>query len=213
MTHKYRRYADRVGIRSSLKETRHFSATQLLAAGVDLNTVSGRLGHAEGSTTLKYYAQFLRPADQRAATVIPAQLDQLRKKEKLRELFRQQPAVPGDLAALAAELGPQAGLDEATALPWLAVFAADGTEPKRTAISAFLSREGGAGSGEPRVAAAADAPPERPRESHRRRQARACQDCGKPMAAKPGAGRPQRYCSSACRQRAHRRRKQEGTAA
>jgi integrase len=94
MTHKYRAYADRVGIRSSLKETRHFSATQLLAAGVDLNTVSGRLGHAEGSTTLKYYAQFLRPADQRAAAVIPAQLDQLRKKEKLRELFRQQPAVP-----------------------------------------------------------------------------------------------------------------------
>ena len=52
MTHRYRRYADRVGIASSLKELRHYSATQLLAAGVDLNTVAGRLGHAEGSTTL-----------------------------------------------------------------------------------------------------------------------------------------------------------------
>jgi len=56
MTHRYRRYADKVGIRSSLKELRHYSATQLLAAGVDLNTVAGRLGHAEGSTTLKFYA-------------------------------------------------------------------------------------------------------------------------------------------------------------
>src|SRR5260370_23449724 len=49
MTHRYRRYADRVGIRSSLKELRHYSATQLLHARLDLNTVSGRLGHAEGS--------------------------------------------------------------------------------------------------------------------------------------------------------------------
>jgi integrase len=57
MTHRYRRYARRVGIASSLKELRLYSATQLLAAGTDLNTVAGRLGHAEGSTTLKFYAQ------------------------------------------------------------------------------------------------------------------------------------------------------------
>jgi Phage integrase family len=56
MTHRYRRYARRVGITSSLKELRHYSATQLLAAGTDLNTVAGRLGHAEGSTTLKFYS-------------------------------------------------------------------------------------------------------------------------------------------------------------
>lgn len=124
LTHRYRRYADRVGIASSLKETRHFSATQLLTAGVDLNTVAGRLGHAEGSTTLRYYAQFLRPADQRAAAVIPAQLDELRKKERLRDLFSQMPDVPDDLAALAGVLGPQAGLTAETALPWLAAFAA-----------------------------------------------------------------------------------------
>jgi integrase len=124
LTHRYRRYADRVGIFSSLKETRHFSATQLLAAGVDLNTVAGRLGHAEGSTTLRYYAQFLRPADQRAAAVIPAQLDELRRKERLRELFHQLLDVPDDLAHLAALLGPQAGLTAEAALPWLAAFAA-----------------------------------------------------------------------------------------
>jgi integrase len=89
MTHRYRRYAGRVGISSSLKELRQYSATQLLAAGTDLNTVAGRLGHAEGSTTLKFYAQFTRPADQAAATVIPSQLDGLRKKERLRELYQQ----------------------------------------------------------------------------------------------------------------------------
>ncbi len=32
MTHRYRRYVRRVGITSSLKELRHYSATQLLAA-------------------------------------------------------------------------------------------------------------------------------------------------------------------------------------
>ena len=53
MTHRYWKYADRVGITSSLKETRHYSATQLLTAGVDLKTVAGRLGHAEASTTLR----------------------------------------------------------------------------------------------------------------------------------------------------------------
>ena len=126
MTHRYRRYARRVGITSSLKELRHYSATQLLAAGTDLNTVAGRLGHAEGSTTLKFYAQFTRPADKRAAAVIPSQLDGLRKKERLRELYiRHLPNYHGDgLAALATAIGPQAGLEEDTALAWLTEFAA-----------------------------------------------------------------------------------------
>ena len=52
MTHRYRWYARRVGITSSLKELR----PQLLAAGTDLNTVAGCFGHAEGSTTLRFYA-------------------------------------------------------------------------------------------------------------------------------------------------------------
>jgi integrase len=126
MTHRYRRYASRVGIASSLKELRHCSATQLLAAGTDLNTVAGRLGHAEGSTTLRFYAQFTRPADQRAAAVIPSQLDGLRKKERLRELYIQHlPNYGGDgLATLATVIGPQAGLEEDTALAWLTEFAA-----------------------------------------------------------------------------------------
>ena len=89
-----------------------------MSAGTDLNTVAGRLGHAEGSTTLKFYAQCTRLADQRAAAIISSQLDELRKKERLRELYRQSSGV--DLEDLAARLGPAAGLDQETALVWLA---------------------------------------------------------------------------------------------
>ncbi len=69
--------------------------------------------------------QFTRPADQRAAGIIPLQLDELRKKERLRELYRLHlPASGADVAALAAVLSPQAGLEEDTAVAWLTEFAA-----------------------------------------------------------------------------------------
>jgi hypothetical protein len=75
------------------------------------------------ATTLRFYAQFTRPADQHAARVIPLQLDGLRKRERLRDLYRQAP--PGhDLGHLASTLGPRAGLDHETALNLLTEFAA-----------------------------------------------------------------------------------------
>jgi integrase len=46
---------------------RHTSATLLIAEGVDLVEVSGRLGHADKSTTSNIYAHFLKKADQAAA--------------------------------------------------------------------------------------------------------------------------------------------------
>jgi integrase len=53
-----------------LHHLRHFSATQLLSAGIDIRTVGGRLGHANASTTLDFYAQFLQAADERAADAL-----------------------------------------------------------------------------------------------------------------------------------------------
>ncbi len=53
-----------------LHDLRHAHATQLLAAGVPVRTVSGRLGHASAMTTMDVYAHFLEESDERAASVI-----------------------------------------------------------------------------------------------------------------------------------------------
>ena len=46
---------------------RHVSATLLIAGGVDIATVSGRLGHANKSTTLNIYTHAIQSADAAAA--------------------------------------------------------------------------------------------------------------------------------------------------
>jgi integrase len=56
------------GVRSTT--IRHFVATELLSAGVDVRTVAGRLGHRNAATTLNVYAHFLEDADRTAADVI-----------------------------------------------------------------------------------------------------------------------------------------------
>lgn len=72
LTQRYRRMATRLKLRSTrLHSLRHYSATELLAAGVNLRTVAGRLGHGSGgATTLKVYAAWVDEADRRAATTI-----------------------------------------------------------------------------------------------------------------------------------------------
>lgn len=69
------RLRDELGLTGvKLHHLRHFSATQLLSLGIDLRTVSGRLGHANASTTLDIYAQFVEQADERAAAALGALL-------------------------------------------------------------------------------------------------------------------------------------------
>ena len=49
---------------------RHFTATQLIAAGVDIRTVSGRLGHANASMTLGIYSHVLDERDRQAGEIM-----------------------------------------------------------------------------------------------------------------------------------------------
>lgn len=75
VTHRYGRMCDRLGIRSHLHALRHYSATELLSAGVDLRTVAGRLGHGGGgATTLRVYAAWLDEGDRRAAELLGGRL-------------------------------------------------------------------------------------------------------------------------------------------
>jgi hypothetical protein len=68
VTQRYGRLARRLGIDTHLHNLRHYSATELIAAGVDVRTVAGRLGHSGGGvTTLRVYAAWLAEADQRAS--------------------------------------------------------------------------------------------------------------------------------------------------
>jgi len=53
-----------------LHDLRHFMATQMLAHGVAVVTVSQRLGHARASTTLNVYGHCIPGADREAAHFI-----------------------------------------------------------------------------------------------------------------------------------------------
>jgi integrase len=71
VTHRFSRLTRQLGLRTRLHDLRHYAATQLIAGGVDLRTVSGRIGHAGGgATTLRVYAHFQAAADRRAAELL-----------------------------------------------------------------------------------------------------------------------------------------------
>ena len=58
-----------------LHDLRHYVATRLLTAGVDVRTVAGRLGHRNAATTLNVYSHFVPEADRQAADVLAGLLD------------------------------------------------------------------------------------------------------------------------------------------
>ena len=60
-----------------LHDLRHWQATELLDAGVPVPTVAARLGHADGTTTMKIYAHRTERADEQAAEVVGAALRDL----------------------------------------------------------------------------------------------------------------------------------------
>jgi hypothetical protein len=68
----------RLGWDMHIHQLRHYSATELIAAGVDIRTVAGRLGHGGGgTTTLRVYSAWVAEADQRAASSLAARMPEL----------------------------------------------------------------------------------------------------------------------------------------
>lgn len=75
ISRRYKRMAEKLGINTHIHALRHFSATELLTAGVDLRTVAGRLGHGGGgATTLRVYAAWVAAADRKAAEILGSRL-------------------------------------------------------------------------------------------------------------------------------------------
>ena len=71
VTHTFAQVRESAGLtRVRLHDLRHFAATLLMARGVPVRTISGRLGHANPSTTLAVYSHFVAASDREAAAII-----------------------------------------------------------------------------------------------------------------------------------------------
>ena len=78
MTQRYKDMAVRLNINTHLHALRHYSATELLTAGVDLRTVAGRLGHGGGgATTLRVYSAWVAASDRKAAEILGSRMPKL----------------------------------------------------------------------------------------------------------------------------------------
>ncbi len=77
VTHRFSQLRGQVpgagGVR--FHDLRHFTASRMLAAGVDVRTVAGRLGHRDASVTLNTYGHFIPAADRAAADALGELLD------------------------------------------------------------------------------------------------------------------------------------------
>jgi hypothetical protein len=75
VSQRYERMCARLGWDMNIHQLRHYSATELISAGVDVRTVAGRLGHGGGGvTTLRVYSAWVPEADKRAAGTLAERL-------------------------------------------------------------------------------------------------------------------------------------------
>jgi integrase len=74
MTRRFNRLRNRMKLNVRLHDLRHHVATQLLAAGVDVVTVAGRLGQ-DPAVTLRTYSHFVPARDKAAAELMGELLD------------------------------------------------------------------------------------------------------------------------------------------
>ena len=71
VSHKVAEVAGRKGVSLNVKALRHYTASQLLAGGIDLRNTAARLGHGGGgATTLRHYADPVSEVDRRAAAYL-----------------------------------------------------------------------------------------------------------------------------------------------
>ena len=71
VSHKVAEVARGAGVTLSVKSLRHYTASQLLAGGIDLRNTAARLGHGGGgATTLRHYADPVSEVDRRAAAYL-----------------------------------------------------------------------------------------------------------------------------------------------
>jgi len=71
VTHKVAEVAAHAGVSLNVKALRHYTASQLLAGGIDLRNTAARLGHGGGgATTLRHYADPVSEVDRRAAAYL-----------------------------------------------------------------------------------------------------------------------------------------------
>jgi integrase len=75
ITTQFTELRSRVGLgKMRFHDLRHFAATVMLAGGVDVRTVAGRLGHSRPTLTLQTYAHVMDVTDRRAAAVVAKSL-------------------------------------------------------------------------------------------------------------------------------------------
>jgi integrase len=71
VTHKVAEVAASTDVSLNVKALRHYTASQLLAGGIDLRNTAARLGHGGGgATTLRHYADPISEVDRRAAAYL-----------------------------------------------------------------------------------------------------------------------------------------------
>ena len=71
VSRRFSRMCKEIGLENvHLHDLRHYVATRLIAAGVDVRTVATRLGHASPSTTLNIYSAFVPEADRDAVDLL-----------------------------------------------------------------------------------------------------------------------------------------------
>lgn len=76
VTHRFDGLRRKAGLdHVRLHDLRHFAATRMLAGGVSVKTVAGRLGHANAAMTLNVYSHFLQASDREAADLLGRVID------------------------------------------------------------------------------------------------------------------------------------------